>query len=91
MSSLYDVLFDDIPLFVVPETEDSEVIEYETAMQRNVRFCNEAKAKQQMEEIARLEAFVERFRYKATKARQAQDREKKLNRMRETYGDDVTR
>ena len=54
MSSLYDVLFDDIPLFVVPETEDSEVIEYETAMQRNVRFCNEAKAKQQMEEIERL-------------------------------------
>ena len=42
-----------------------------------------AEHKQQMEEIARLEAFVERFRYKATKARQAQDREKKLNRMRE--------
>ena len=37
-----------------------------------------AEQKQQLEEIARLEAFVEKFRYKATKARQAQDREKKL-------------
>ena len=42
-----------------------------------------AEHKQQLEEIARLEAFVERFRYKATKARQAQDREKKLERLRE--------
>ena len=42
-----------------------------------------AEQKQQLEEIARLEAFVEKFRYKATKARQAQDREKKLIRLRE--------
>ncbi len=42
-----------------------------------------AEQKQQLEEIARLEAFVEKFRYKATKARQAQDREKKLERLRE--------
>ena len=42
-----------------------------------------AEQRQQLEEIARLEAFVERFRYKATKARQAQDREKKLERLRE--------
>ena len=41
-----------------------------------------AEHRQQLEEIARLEAFVEKFRYKATKARQAQDREKKLERMR---------
>lgn len=41
-----------------------------------------AEHKQQLEEIARLEAFVEKFRYKATKARQAQDREKKLERLR---------
>ncbi|HEX7300216.1 MAG TPA: ATP-binding cassette domain-containing protein, partial [Solirubrobacteraceae bacterium] len=38
-------------------------------------------AKQQAE-IARMERFVERFRYKATKARQAQDRLKKLNKIR---------
>ena len=42
-----------------------------------------AEHRQQLEEIARLEAFVEKFRYKATKARQAQDREKKLERLRE--------
>jgi ATP-binding cassette subfamily F protein 3 len=35
----------------------------------------------QQAEIARMEAFVERFRYKATKARQAQDRLKKLNKI----------
>ncbi len=42
-----------------------------------------AEQAQQLQEIARLEAFVEKFRYKATKARQAQDREKKLERLRE--------
>ncbi len=41
-----------------------------------------AEQAQQLQEIARLEAFVEKFRYKATKARQAQDREKKLERLR---------
>jgi ATP-binding cassette, subfamily F, member 3 len=35
----------------------------------------------QQAEIARMEAFVERFRYKATKARQAQDRLKKLSKI----------
>ncbi|MDP9346113.1 MAG: ATP-binding cassette domain-containing protein [Actinomycetota bacterium] len=35
----------------------------------------------QKAEIARMEAFVERFRFKATKARQAQDRLKKLDKI----------
>src|SRR4051794_31050102 len=35
----------------------------------------------QQAEIARMEAFVERFRYKATKARQAQSRLKKLDKI----------
>src|SRR5919109_1273154 len=35
----------------------------------------------QKAEIARMERFIERFRYKASKARQAQDRVKKLARM----------
>ena len=35
----------------------------------------------QQKEIAHMEAFVERFRYKNTKAKQAQDRVKKLERM----------
>lgn len=38
------------------------------------------KAKQD-EEIAHLEAFVEKFRYKATKARQAQERVKRLEKI----------
>ncbi len=35
----------------------------------------------QQKEIAHMEAFVERFRYKNTKAKQAQDRVKKLEKM----------
>jgi ATP-binding cassette, subfamily F, member 3 len=35
----------------------------------------------QQAEIARMERFIERFRYKATKAKQAQSRVKKLNKM----------
>lgn len=55
MTSLYDTLFDDIPMFVVPGTENSDVIEYETNEQRNVRLINEMKVKQTLEEISRLE------------------------------------
>lgn len=38
-------------------------------------------AAKQAEEIAHMEAFIERFRYKATKAKQVQDRVKKIERM----------
>ena len=50
--------------------------------QRDERLTllREQAAKQQ-EEIAHMEAFIERFRYKATKAKQVQDRVKKLERM----------
>src|SRR5438094_3352362 len=41
-----------------------------------------ATAERQAEEIARLERFVERFRYKATKARQAQARVKQIERIK---------
>ena len=40
-----------------------------------------AEAASQAKEIAHLEAFVERFRYKASKAKQAQDRVKKLEKI----------
>jgi len=39
-------------------------------------------AERQAEELARLERFVERFRYKATKARQAQSRLKQIERLK---------
>ncbi len=38
-------------------------------------------AQKQAEEIAHMEAFIERFRYKATKAKQVQDRVRKLEKM----------
>ena len=55
MTSLYDVLFDDIPMYVVHGTENSDVIEYETNEQRNVRLFNEMEVKHTLEEIRRLE------------------------------------
>ncbi len=41
-----------------------------------------AERAKQDEEIAHLEAFVERFRYKATKAKQAQDRAKRIEKIK---------
>ncbi|MDO5335657.1 MAG: ABC-F family ATP-binding cassette domain-containing protein, partial [Coriobacteriia bacterium] len=38
-------------------------------------------AAKQQDEIQKMEAFIERFRYKATKAKQVQDRVKKLEKM----------
>ena len=54
---------------------------YLKAREERLEQLKLAKAKQD-EEIAHLEAFVEKFRYKATKARQAQDRLKKLERIK---------
>jgi len=45
----------------------------------------------QRAEIARLERFIERFRYKATKARQAQSRVKKLARIERIDGEQPRR
>ena len=49
----------------------------------------------QQAEIARMERFIERFRYKATKAKQAQSRVKKLAKIerieRESVGPDRAR
>jgi ATP-binding cassette subfamily F protein 3 len=46
------------------------------------RALNQAKtAQRQAEQIARLERFVERFRYKASKARQAQSKLKQIKRI----------
>ena len=41
-----------------------------------------AEAAKQAEEIAHMEAFVEKFRYKPTKAKQVQDRVKKLEKIK---------
>ena len=43
-----------------------------------------AERAKQLEEIAHLQAFVDRFRYKATKAKQAQERERRIEKIKET-------
>jgi ATP-binding cassette, subfamily F, member 3 len=53
---------------------------YEAARELALEQLKTAHAAQQRE-IAHMEAFVERFRYKNTKSRQAQDRVKKLEKM----------
>ena len=53
---------------------------YLTQREERLELLREQAAKQ-AEEIAHMEAFIERFRYKATKAKQVQDRVKKIERM----------
>jgi len=53
---------------------------YELARAEALALQGKAYARQQVE-IARIQRFVERFRYKASKARQAQSRLKSLQRM----------
>jgi ATP-binding cassette, subfamily F, member 3 len=51
--------------------------------EKAARAADQARtAERQAEQIARLERFVERFRYKATKARQAQSRLKEIERIK---------
>ena len=84
----HDRAFMDNMVDRVAEVDNGQVILYKGNYSAYLRAREQrieqlrAEYKQQLEEIARLEAFVEKFRYKATKARQAQDREKKLERLR---------
>ena len=85
----HDRAFMDNMVDRVAEISNGQVVLYKGNYTRYLRAREErieqlkAEHAQQLQEIARLEAFVEKFRYKATKARQAQDREKKLERLRE--------
>jgi len=55
---------------------------YLKAREERLERLRAEKVKQD-EELAHLQAFVEKFRYKATKAKQAQDREKKIQKILE--------
>ncbi|HEU5325209.1 MAG TPA: ABC-F family ATP-binding cassette domain-containing protein [Candidatus Limnocylindria bacterium] len=71
----------------VVELHDGRATEYvgdyaDFVEQRTERMAQlEAAAKNQQRKIAHTEAFIERFRYKASKARQVQSRIKALERM----------
>ncbi len=54
---------------------------YLKAREERIEHLRAEKAKQD-EEIAHLEAFVQKFRYKATKAKQAQDRLRRLEKIK---------
>lgn len=85
----HDRAFMDNMVDRVAEIADGEVNLYKgnytaylKAREERIERLRFEKQKQD-EEIAHLEAFVEKFRYKATKARQAQDRLKKLEKLME--------
>ena len=63
--------------------------EYVVLMQER-RASQMAQLTNQQRQVAQIEAFIERFRYKATKSKQVQSRIKMLERMEEVKVDEVS-
>ena len=63
--------------------------EYVVQMQER-RASQMAQLSNQQRQVAQIEAFIERFRYKATKAKQVQSRVKMLERMEKISVDEVS-
>ncbi|MBO7100396.1 MAG: ABC-F family ATP-binding cassette domain-containing protein [Bacteroidales bacterium] len=63
--------------------------EYVVQMQER-RASQMAQLTAQQRQVAQIEAFIERFRYKATKAKQVQSRVKMLERMEQVTVDEVS-
>lgn len=85
----HDRAFMDNMVDRVAEIDNGEVILYKgnytkylKARDERIELLKKARASQD-EEIAHLEAFIEKFRYKASKAKQAQDRIRKLDKILE--------
>lgn len=85
----HDRAFMDNMVDRVAEIDNGEVILYKgnytrylKARDERIELLKKARASQD-EEIAHLEAFIEKFRYKASKAKQAQDRIRKLDKIME--------
>ncbi len=85
----HDRAFMDNMVDRVAEIDNGEVVLYKgnytkylKAREERIELLKKARASQD-QEIAHLEAFIERFRYKATKAKQAQDRIRKLEKIME--------
>ena len=84
----HDRAFMDNMVDRVAEIDNGEVTLYKgnysaylTARAEHIERLKAAAIKQ-AEEIAHMEAFIEKFRYKASKSKQAQDRVKKLEKMK---------
>jgi ATP-binding cassette subfamily F protein 3 len=83
----HDRAFMDGMVNQVLELADGKVIPYKGSYtqfeaQRALRLERQREAYEaQQEEIARMESFIERFRYKASKAKQVQDRVRKLEKL----------
>ncbi|MDR2721249.1 MAG: ATP-binding cassette domain-containing protein, partial [Coriobacteriaceae bacterium] len=83
----HDRAFMDNMVNRVAELENTQLMLYEgnysAYLKAREAWLEQLRAAQasQAKEIAHMEAFVERFRYKASKAKQAQDRVKKLEKI----------
>ena len=84
----HDRAFMDNMVDRVAEVDNGQVILYKGNYSDYLRIREErlerlrAEAAKQAEEIAHMEAFIEKFRYKATKSKQVQDRVKKLEKIK---------
>ncbi|MEG1494581.1 ABC-F family ATP-binding cassette domain-containing protein [Gordonibacter sp.] len=84
----HDRAFMDNMVDRVAEVDNGQVILYKGNYSAYLRMREEnlerlrAEAAKQAEEIAHMEAFIEKFRYKPTKSKQVQDRVKKLEKIK---------